>query len=425
VSKSDKFPEFWFDSKKSVYWLKLDSGQYIALSSREVISHLRFREISGLDKESSYGLKQWDRELVLCRENRSVDYAGPLAGHPIGLFVTQSGQRILVTSAPNTITPARGECPRWEQFLSELLPGEQSTRFLLWLKMRLESLRARDWRPGQLIVLAGPSGCGKSFLQCLLTEVFGGRMARPYSYMIKETAFNSHIAGAEHLVIADEQSSLDIRKRIAFGEAIKDLLVNADIQIHAKGRDISVTVPTFRAFDLSVNDEPERLAILPPLDSSLTDKITLFRCHPAKVGADRAATWKAFTKEIPALLWTLDKLKVPRDMRSDRYGVQEYHDPDLLETVSEISPEARLCTLIDEVVFKGDKIAPDGVWEGPSIELERVLRGSSFAFAVDKVLSFGSACGTYLARLQSKQPGRFHKYVNKGKTHWTIRKGEK
>ena len=125
----------------------------------------------------------------------------------------------------------------------------------------------------------------------------------------------------------------------------------------------------------------------------------------------------SLTGQLPALAAELDRMKIPPRWRDSRYGVKAYHNEELLEIVADISPETRLLNLVDEVIFA--KAVCE--WTGSAIELEKALRSSEFAFAVDKLLSFSSACGTYLARLRRKYPARFDSKATNGKTVWTIR----
>jgi hypothetical protein len=409
--------------------MRLESGRFLNLDSRNVKLHFRRAQFA-VDKEDDYGLKDGDRVLVIAQLDRAVDYAGPLAGHRCGVLSTRAGRKVLVTSEALPVQPKRGDTDKIETYLSELLGPDQLPYFLFWLKTAWESLEAGDFRPGQMIVLAGPSGCGKSLLQSLITEFLGGRAAKPYRYMIGATQFNSDLAAAEHLIIADEQASIDIRSRRAFGAAVKDLCVNLDMSVHAKGRE-AITLPTYRRVTVSVNDEPENLAILPPMDESILDKIMLFKCAPASLDGDRKRIWKTLTAELPALAFHLTKLRLRPCMQDPRFGVRAYHNEHLLEIVSDISPESRLLSLIEEVIWaKRQNESWDDYkdrcqepWKGTAIQLEKDLRSSSFTFAVEKLLSFSSACGTYLSRLQNKLPDRFSQVVRRGKKIWEIKKG--
>lgn len=430
TTPENHIPPVHYDAKKGCYWLGLSPNRWLALEKRDVKNHF---QLAGFPCEEFHtsGLKAFDHAMVLCQRDLYVDYAGPLAGHRAGLLKTQDGKRVLVTSESSPVAAKVGDCPNFDRFIAELLP-EQSQYFLYWLKIARESLLEGSFRSGQMVALAGPSGCGKSLLQSLITAFLGGRMAKPYLYMVEKTAFNSHLAASEHLVIADEQASLDLRSRRNFGSKIKEMCVNREMSIHAKGRDISVTVDTFRRITLSVNDEPENLAILPPMDESILDKIILLKCSRAEVGDNPKEIWKRFESELPQLAYQLELLRIPKALKDSRYGVKAYHNPELLEIVADISPETRLLQLIDQIIFtrrngedhKHFKDRTDEPWRGTAVELEKDLRQSDFAFAIDKLLSFSGACGTYLSRLKSKFPERFQHSKNRGKTIWQIQKPE-
>lgn len=420
-----KAPLLFYDLQRGAYWRELPvMRRYVPLDQASARLHLRE---AGLSKEEHDGaLNQIDKALFVCQTERAVDYAGPIAGHRKGLFQTGGGLRVLVTAEP----PAVFDKPTDESdpatlldFFERLLGGAQTVRLLCWLKVAAESLRKGDFRPGQMLLLAGPSGCGKSLLQAIVTEFLGGRSAKPYRYMIGETAFNGELAAAEHLVIEDENASTDIRSRRKFGTAIKEMCVNRELSIHGKGKQ-AISLPTFRRMTCSVNDEPENLMICPPLDASIEDKIMLFRCSPdaAPSGEDRKCNWDRFCAEIPGLRQHVAKLRIPAKMRCSRYGVASYHHPELLEVLSDVSPEARLLGLIDEILFS-QACRKDWRedWSGSAEQLERDLRSSPFAANVDRLLYFSTAAGVYLGRLKAQHPDRFAMIRTANRREWTIR----
>jgi hypothetical protein len=195
--------------------------------------------------------------------------------------------------------------------------------------------------------------------------------------------------------------------------------VNRELSVHAKGRQ-AVTLPTYRRVTLSVNDEPENLMILPPMDASITDKVILVRCSPARTHEDRAKNWSELTSQLPALAHQLETWKLPADMRCGRFGVRAKHDPVLLSVLTGLSPEARLLALIDEVIF-ADRAPLHGPWTGTADELERTLRTSQFGFACEKLLYFTGATGTYLGRIAARFPARVSAMTDGTRTRWVIR----
>ncbi len=414
-----KCPEFYFDAMGSGYWLKLPSSRFLNLGASDIKLHLRHAGYD--DGKVDFGLNPVEFVMYKSQIEKSVSYAGPLGGHRIGKFSTSSGETILITQQPRPdvferpkVKPA--PCPFIETFLNELLGPEQMQFCLYWLKLAVQSLRDGEFKPGQLVALAGPSQCGKSFFHFFVTELLGGRSAKAHQYMMGKTPFNRDLAEVEHLVIEDEQSSTNTATRREFGNAIKQMTVNVEFRIHGKGKQ-AITLPNFRRVTLSVNDEPENLAILPPLDNSIIDKIMLFKCRVAtNLSNDYKKNRERLRKELPAFVAQLDAFQIPKKFADNRFGVKAYLNPELVNALSDLSPEVRLMNLIDEVVFK-NRVTE---WVGSADALERQLRGSDMQFAIEALVKFSSAVGVYLERLTKKMPERFDGCKNTGKTIWTI-----
>lgn len=411
-----KLPELFFD-KSGRYWLSLPTGGYIALDKRDAAVHLRHY---GLDPKEQHGpLDALEKAFFVAQTERAVDYAGPLAGHDCGPYRTDDGKLVLVTRG---VEPAQAGAmkptPFLERFLDELLGPEQSHFALMWLKVAHEAMTKRVFQPGQAIALAGPSACGKSFFQVVVTHVLGGRVEKCFDYLSGKTNFNKELAESEHWCIEDETASTNTGKRRDFGNAIKQATVNPLLRVHGKGL-TGVTLATWRRVSISLNDEPENLMILPPLDTSLIDKIMLFKCGMATLSGDRAENIANLKRELPAFVAKLKRLTIPKSMKHPRTGVISYHNPELLEALSDIAPESRLLALIDGILK--DEFRKNGSFEGSAEELEQRLHNSPFMLAVDKLLTFSSACGTYLQRLAVKYPTRFECRKVKGKTKWIVR----
>ena len=116
-------------------------------------------------------------------------------------------------------------------------------------------------------------------------------MASPYQYMTGMTPFNGEMFKAEHLVIEDNAASTDIRARRSFGSLLKTITVNDHQPCYAKGKQ-AVSLTPFCRLSISVNDEPENLMVLPPIDESIEDKLILLR-QTAPLCRCRLAPWKS------------------------------------------------------------------------------------------------------------------------------------
>jgi hypothetical protein len=304
---------------------------------------------------------------------------------------------------------------------------DQRPHLFGWLKLALQSLRAGIWSPGQVIAFAGPVGSGKSLLQGIITEVFGGRAAKPYLYMTGSTTFNADLFGAEHLMVEDEAESIDIRARRHFGAKIKEVAVNVDQHCHGKNK-VALTLTPIWRMTISLNNEPERMQVLPPLDGDVADKLMLFKVArhelpmPTETPAEKQRFRAMLSAELPAFISYLDQLVIPVELRSKRFGITHYHHPDLVEALDETMPENRVLDLIDQELFTGRlEIKPQ---EMGSMELQQMLcDGKDWRHQeARKILHYSSACGNCLRGIadNAKTAHRVTSRKVDGKQLWTI-----
>jgi hypothetical protein len=292
-----------------------------------------------------------------------------------------------------------------------------------WLKVGYEALSRWSLRHGQALAIAGPRDCGKSLLQNIITEILGGRSAKPYRYMCGATDFNGDLFGAEHLMIEDEVAFTDIRARRAFGSRIKDFTVNTVQSCHGKNRP-AVSLKPFWRLSITLNDEPENLLILPPIDESLEDKIILLKAYKRPLPMETSTLegqrrfMAALLAEVPAFLNLLVNYRIPERLKSERFGVTHFHHPELLASLSEMAPEMRLLAVIDAHLSDADR--PAGSWMGTATELERMLYESKGAHEARRLLDWNNATGTYLGRLAKKLPHRIKQERTKHSRIWFI-----
>ncbi len=414
--------EAYYDPSRKCYWIPNNRDEMIEITDTSLQRHLCS---AGFSTQSEMGSNSpVAEEVIRIQVEQDVGYAGPLAGHGVGLIET-CGQRILVTRAPHLIKPQPGICPTIEKLISGLLddPEHDQIGYLLgWLKIAYETLAQGKLRHGQLLAIAGPRECGKSLLQELITEMLGGRSAKPYRYMCGATEFNGDLFGAEHLVIEDEVAFTDIRARRHFGARIKDFTVNTVQSCHAKNRQ-ALSLKPFWRMSISLNDEPENLLILPPIDDSLEDKIILLKANKnpmpmptGQLGA-RQAFMATLISELPQFLHLLENYRIPPAMQSERFGIKHFQHPALLSALSEMSPEMRLLGLIDLAMEERDAV---GAWTGTATELERMLLECKSNHEARRLLDWNNATGTYLGRLAKKVPHRVKAERTNSARQWKI-----
>ena len=163
-----------------------------------------------------------------------------------------------------------------------------------------------------------------------------------------------------------------------------------------------VTADNLRPFwrlSISLNDEPERLLIIPPLASDIADKLIILRCAqiawpmPVSTSDEWSRFIAALRREMPAFVHYLLGHTVEPELRSDRYGVIAWHHPEVAKAIEEMSPEAHLALLV--IRWLGTR----SCWKGSSDDLRSELLKDFGADDARKLLSWQGACGTYLGRL--------------------------
>ena len=416
------FPAF-YDVGRKDYWIQNDRGSWIVVNETSLKRQLRAAGISGKCPDGEI-ISPLDTGLIEIQTKFDVAYAGPLAGHKQGVYEV-NGSRILVTDSPKLIEPKEGNWPLIASVLKSLLNDpieDQRSYFFGWLKIAIHAQRAGQPRPGQAIVFAGPRDSGKSLVQNLTTVILGGRVSKPYRYMRDATTFNGELFGAEHLMIEDEIASTDIRARRAFGSRIKEMTVNQMQSHHAKNRQ-AITLTPFWRVTISLNDEPENLLILPPIDESLADKIMLLKTHkgpmpmPTHTDAERTAFWNALLSELPAFIFYLERWPIPNELKCERFGITHYHHADLLAALEELSPENRLLELVDATIFSH---ANASTWEGTATALEQELYNGLRGREARRLIAWENAIGTYLGRLAKKHPKRIEYVRTDQRRSWRI-----
>lgn len=418
-------PPIYYDLRKD-YHIPDEDGGCVAVNERQLSTELKRR---GFSSDEGDGRMSETAEITnRIQRSHAVDFTGRLAGWKKGFHRTQNA-RLLITESPALIVPVNGPWDTLHTVFENTLGEGQLPYFYGWLKVALEALNACRARTGQALVLCGQAGAGKNLLRALITAMFGGRVTFPYQFMTEGTAFNHDLFGAETLAIEDEAGSRDFRSRQRFGSAIKKLTANEDQRYHRKFGDPLTLSPCQRLI-ISLNNEPVRLLVLPPIESDIADKLIIFKVAkrempmPTDTTQNRDAFWAKLKGELPAFLHYLTQWQIPESLRCPRFGVIHYHHPELLEALQEFQPEDKLLELIDEAIFAPGTKHKER-WTGKAEELRReLLLDVSRKWEVDEVLPHQNSCGTLLGRLRERDPGRIDNTVINGRTHWTVKHPE-
>jgi hypothetical protein len=416
-----------FDAASKGYWVKDPSGKWIPANETQARRRIKIEYKPTDDKNWSA-----DSYLDEIHMSQNVAFSGSISGYRIGKH-NICGKNVLITDEANFISPAPSrEWPTIQWFLGYLFiknKEEETARndrnqvtqidyFLSWLHVAVRSLYLDEKRPGQAIALAGPRGCGKSFCQNhIITPILGGRVANPYLTMVGETRFNNDLYSAEHLIIDDQNPHTDIRARRNFGTAIKRFTVNEVSRMEEKFKNVIMADPFWR-LTISLNDNEDDLLILPPMEVSLEDKIMLFKVGQWKgVNSDFGTATlegrKKFAdnirKELPGFLaYLMYEHKIPSELVSPRFGVKEYHHPDILCALSKASPEAHLLELIDTVRSRFFGTNGKTPWTGQAKDADAILRDKNSSVRDDaaKLLTSHQKIGSYFRKLAEQNHAR-------------------
>jgi hypothetical protein len=423
ITSQETIKPSWYSNSAKAFFIQNSRQHYIPISADMFRKHLRswgYATRAAPDENIS----QADQAMLDVQTIRDVDYSGPLAGYDAGI-VECNGHRALVTKPPVRISANAGEFPIIYKIMEDMFwvkAFDQRAHLFGWLKKAEEAVRLSKPMPGQALVLAGPRNAGKNLIQDIITAILGGRAARPYQWIIGRTNFNADLFASEHLMIADEVPSHDMKSRRSFGSKIKDLTVNSLQTCHGKFQNAVHLKPCWR-LTISLNEEAENLVMLPPLDESLQDKIMLFRVNAAKMPMpsnspeDRDLFWNTIKSELPAFINFLQEWEIPESLVDSRFGIEAYQDPDLVKGLEVMSHEQRLMDLMEMTILEGDK-----TFEGTLTELEASLT-SDYCFGRQfvKLLSFPNAMQTYMSRLKQKQPDRISYRQSNGQGLWLIK----
>lgn len=331
---------------------------------------------------------------------RAVDWKGDIAGERRGLFRFH-GQRFLIDRGPKVIEPSEGNYPLMESILSQAFPNTTARMvFELWLAGRHVAVREAKHVPSPMMVLAGKPNAGKSLLAFITKEILGGRVANPMTAWRGKLPWTDNLLGCELLLIDDSVGSTDPRARREFGERFKEAIYCGNVEINKRNHS-SLTMRPAWAVMVCCNETPDNLSVIPPLDEGIEDKISLLKVMPivtpmlAATPGEKAAFAAAIKAELPAFLDRILKLETPDELNDSRAGVIAWKDPELLEAISQLSPETQLEELLT-MAFERGTLGPG--WMSAS-ELKSVLLNSGFRGQAEKLLKYAPNCGKYMSGL--------------------------
>jgi len=412
--------QYWFEEASKNFMLVNEAGEWISLSEGGFRRHLKKR---GLRDKAAPGavISPLDEKISLVEKEHRVAFAGILAGYKKGIH-TIEGERVLITKSPEFIVPVKGEWPTLKTFFEGLFVGtepsdreggeptkiDQLDRWYAWHQHLMQCYMGGIIAPGLALCVAGERDCGKSRLAMILRWCLGGRSAKPYDFMIGRDNFNRDLFSAVLQLVDDENADTRIDARLKFAAQIKKITANDAAKqrgMHKDGMNFSVL---WRLMVL-VNLEANRLMVMPPVDSDISDKLLMLKGYarprpseaitldtpaeqacwpmpmPTRTEAEKLALRTTWQAELPAYLWwLLNEFKMPSHVAGNRFCVKAWQHPQILERLQQFSPHMRIWQLIvsAKVVFNeyidggSEQPAywkPRDEWKGTASQLHELL----------------------------------------------------
>jgi hypothetical protein len=428
--------EYHFEESSGKFWLRNAAGVWVSLAEGGFKRHLK--KLGKRDKlgpkeiEAGKAITQMDEEIRKVEQNHRVAFAGALAGYRAGIHKV-AGRMVLVSEDPDLVLPMRGEWPTLKAYFNGLLIGEeiqddekgtrqqidQTAHFYGWLQHVVDCLYKGRISSGLALCVAGERDSGKSRLGMILRWILGGRVAKPYAAMIGRDNFNRELFEAVLQLIDDENADTRIEQRLKFGAEIKKVVANDEVKQRGMHRD-GITLSVLWRLVILVNLEPERLMVLPPIDSDIQDKLLMLKGYkraqpapdadeytracwpmpmPTRTEDEKEAFRARLRAELPAFLWwLLNEFKMPSHVDGGRFSVRHWQHPQIRDRLQQFSPHVRLWQFIESsrVVFEkyhegnatddqdrpGYRPVPE--WTGTARELHDVLKSEKSQLTADE-----------------------------------------
>jgi hypothetical protein len=379
------------------FWIHLDDDNWERF---DVTGFGRWLKCQGLSSKPATPGDASEIEQVMnqIQIHNRIRGALPFIFYPHGPL-THRGERILNTSRVKVMQPmppgifhdfesAIKTFPFVWSFLSQfldLVDGKpiQLTYLLNWMKHFYETGFYQKPSPGHALVLAGRMSKGKTFLTSVLLGKLMGGSDDGSEYMVKGSQWTNQLAKWPIAFIDDDQGAITVEGHAQFSALVKKLVANQCLSYNGKWESTGQVSWNGRVI-IACNDDPESLRLLPSLDASISDKISLLRINPGSdfiFPAKREETQKILDEELPyfcRFLLDMPYTESWRNTKDTRYHLKPFYHADLLAYASRGSSSYAIFELIanflESHAAEGKDITE---WRGTSTQLFQNLAASN------------------------------------------------
>ena len=398
----------WYDGK--FYWRKTESGAWNPWTKDDLKLCLRVQHgISQKAKDSNSS--EMDEVLNGIHEQRRVEAALPFVHQPDGL-IAYNNSRYLNISQCRCMVPSDEPVTKWgdgfewtAKFLDGLFADDsQKTWFLAWLKRYYEGGVRQSPRLGQAVILAGPVDRGKTLLSTgLISRIVGGH-ADASAYFLGDERFTSHILSMPLMTIDDTSPATDTLRHVRYSTMLKKLTAN---QWHTYEKKFmpAGSVEWMGRVMITCNTDPVSIRLLPDMDLSNAEKISLLRCRdkPSTDFPPRVEINNTLDVELPSLCRWLLNFQTPGLMEgSSRMGLKPCHDAVLFDIATQSGPAFSFLELVRLFLRNYFQENPDSIdWQGSATDLQAQINADE---TLRPLLhrSNPNALSAYLGQLRAK-----------------------
>lgn len=344
------------------YW-RIKGRWWIADQRDNMILRLKNQGFESTKKKGATA-SEVEQVLFAIQESSPINAVAPFP-HTPERFVEWSNQLYLNinTNQPCEPSPegtgkARENFPWLHEYLTNLLHRHPTDvihpieYIYAELQRAYRAIRKGTPTSGHAIIISGANGKGKSFLTTKLLKHIFGSATDAGKFLVEGLGFNKEMGQSFIWYVDDNRSAATLSGHRVFTETLKKHVATPEVRWEAKYID-STQLPFYGRVWLTCNEDPESVTMIPDLDMTIRDKVSLFRIDP-----DRGVKFlpneemdNILKRETPYFLrWLLDDYRAPEEITEDatpRYGIREYHHPDLLASARENSPLHRLAEIID------------------------------------------------------------------------------
>ena len=400
----------YYDEKH--YWSRNNRGLWCLDPKENIVGLLKHERGMSDMKRKGENTTELERALVYVQRNHRIKVADSFAFYPEGV-ITVAGQKVLNTHSRKTAFPApspvsANDFPFLWGFLKTFFnPPEQLDYFLSWLAYFYAACYRRAPRSGQGVFIAGGTNVGKTFLNRAVIGTLVGGFGEANEYLLGSDNFNSELTDVALWVVDDGSIATDFRTHKRFSEMVKRMAANPSMRSNGKFLKANTVLWQGRIV-VTMNTDADSIRMLPDLDLSLREKISIFRAHDvAQIQfLEQGEMDVMLTREIPAFARFLLDYRIPDHCQSGdpRFGVSNYLEKSLVNTANQSSVSGTFGEILEEWqrAFFVEREPHAMKWEGTALQLHKSI-------LIDPTLSEAmkpynvQAVGRMLVNLASKK----------------------